>query len=249
MRKSFEQESQFNYEIFSSPEDREFLRHIADRFIQKACPNGYGAMLYLDMGARIFSHLIRARWKFLYPDEKVPDTRFIKIGREMKSSHYHGHEYREEDISIFAEKVKKVFHWDKGQYKKVVIVDEFVDTGETLSFAQKIMQEAFPQIIFDEAALTLMSDNHLNNKLIAIRPGKEEGEKMKHIVNDLLNKQGGRNAYSLPVQLGVHYQYPNDIFVKLSGEPGENISDVFGKQAEEYRQAVKELVALASSNQ
>ncbi|KKS41648.1 MAG: hypothetical protein UV05_C0052G0006 [candidate division CPR1 bacterium GW2011_GWA2_42_17] len=240
------QEREFNYEIFSSPEDREFLRHIADRFIQKARPNGYDAMLYLDMGARIFNHLIKARWKFLHPEEKVPDTRFINIGREKARGTYeHPHvKFRERDIPEFAEGARKVFDWDKGQYKKVIIVDEFVDSGGTLSFAQKVMQAAFPNITFDNAALALMSDEQLDNESITIRPEQEERKKMEHIVFGILNR-GDRGSEVLP---NVHDLDSDALLIKKYG--ADMLEDDWAKkQNKSYRQAVQELVALAGSEQ
>lgn len=244
---TLQQEQEFKYEIFSSPEDREFLRHIADRFIEKARPNGYDAMLYLEHGARIFSHLIKARWEFLYPGDKVPDAQFIKIGREMAkySSGKNGRIYDDKDVPVLADKVRKVFNWDNGPYNNIAIVDEFVETGETLSFAQKIMQTAFPQITFDKGALAFVSDDYLLDEPLSVYPDKEEGMKMHRIVHDLLKK---RSDDSFSARLHME-DYSANIVTPIKYDEDAYENKTIRDQIHRYTEAVSELIALARSEE
>jgi hypothetical protein len=75
------------YEIFKSPEERSLLLLIVDNFINQIRiihqKNPYDAFVFFDRGARIFSHLIRERWKHRFPEDKIPNMFFVKIGREM----------------------------------------------------------------------------------------------------------------------------------------------------------------------
>lgn len=74
-----------HYEIFKDPEERYFLLHVADNFIDQIREQSkhYDSFVFFDRGARLFGHLIKERWQYRYPDDKIPKIYFVKIGREM----------------------------------------------------------------------------------------------------------------------------------------------------------------------
>lgn len=183
------QEVEHNYEIFKNPEERNFLLDVADNFIEqiRITENPYDSFVFFDRGARLFGHLIRERWEHRFPEDKIPDTYFVKIGREMghpspdpyQPTYY---EYPWENIfernwddnklpsveqiinrfkdnirfknlvknlrESFSSKGKAIFDG-----KKVLLVDEFMASGATLSYGKELFSRAFESPVIDGAAL------------------------------------------------------------------------------------------------
>jgi|GEM_PF-3486525 len=81
---NYSEQEPFEYEIFSELEERQFLIKLADNFIDQVHDKEpYDSFIFLDAGARLMGNLIRERWKKRFPDEDMPETLFVKIGREM----------------------------------------------------------------------------------------------------------------------------------------------------------------------
>lgn len=131
--------------------DTYFLDESADNIVKNAHDKGYNSLVFLDRGARVFSYLIKERWKILYPKEKIPEIKYANIGREKANKgfsfgRYWGFSLKDEEINelrrAFTNKKTGKNFFDG---KKVLIIDDYCYFGSTINFARKIFQKSFPE--------------------------------------------------------------------------------------------------------
>lgn len=90
-------------------------------------------LFFLDKSARPCAYLFLSVWEDLYPGVKHPDIKFINIGHESNVD------------SLSDRVIKDVRDRYKNTVgKNVVVVDEWSDTGKTLTKAEKAMKVFFP---------------------------------------------------------------------------------------------------------
>jgi len=190
------QETAQSYEIFKNQAERYFLVNVADNFIDqiRSRENPYDTFVFFDRGARLFGHLIRERWKHRFPEDKIPDTFFVKIGREMGQPSLDPdqpvyYEYPWENIferdwaddklpsvGEIIDRVKDNFRFkklvrnlrksfsrgDKAIFdgKKVLLVDEFMASGATLSYGKELFSRAFEDANIDGAGLVARFEDY-----------------------------------------------------------------------------------------
>lgn len=200
----FENPAEPSYEIFENSVERGFLLNVTDNFIDqvRAQENAYDAFVYFDRGARLFGHLIRERWRHRFPEDEMPDTFFVKVGREMGlvslnpdqpvSYTYPWESIFERDWNDELPGVRDVFerikdnlhfkklvkslrqsfsHNDKATFdnKRVLLVDEFMASGATLSYGKELFSLAFQDAQVDGAALVARFKEYSGNPSI-IKP-------------------------------------------------------------------------------
>ncbi|OGH58891.1 MAG: hypothetical protein A2725_04040 [Candidatus Magasanikbacteria bacterium RIFCSPHIGHO2_01_FULL_33_34] len=128
-------------------------------------------IIFIDRSARPLAGFFREIWRRIYPDKKIPEMKFILINI------LHG-------ISTDPDKIRETFNNFKGDFngKKVLIVDEIVESGETIQYTSDAMSDAFPGIdeiflgaMYDSSSFDDKKDNHSVN-LLDIAPPKGSGE-------------------------------------------------------------------------
>ncbi len=75
-----ERRERVRYEILSSTRLRECIKERMELFIEHVHDRKVDALVFLDRSARPLSWLMRGIWKRRYPNEPVPETRFVNIG-------------------------------------------------------------------------------------------------------------------------------------------------------------------------
>jgi hypothetical protein len=117
----------------------------------------YDAFLFLDQGARLFSHLIRERWHYLFPDDEIPDTYFVKIGREM------GLPSQDPEQPVYYEYPRKINSpdWDGENPSIRTMVDRF-KVNRRYSKLVKKLRNSFPikngQASFDDKNVLIVDE-------------------------------------------------------------------------------------------
>lgn len=105
----------------------------------------YDTLVFLDKSARPACHLFNSMWnlldeKGLLPKEaKKPAIRFLDIGKTDKNEKF----YDESTIELALEKSSPKRMLPKGQDSRVLIVDEFKDTGTTLTLALQAFKSSY----------------------------------------------------------------------------------------------------------
>ena len=69
-----------HYEILQNPEVRTELKERMSHLIDQVRERHVDALVFLDRSARPLSWLFREMWKKNFPDERVPDIKFLNIG-------------------------------------------------------------------------------------------------------------------------------------------------------------------------
>jgi len=126
------------------------LSRVAVKTVAKIYSEKYDTLVFLDESARVFQHLIRAKWKAVYPNERMPPTFFVNIGREKWKRWYDegGKEYYKKNFSRmkhqYSKKVAKEFNKKDFENKKILLIDEYSESGRSGRFVQEVFKEAFP---------------------------------------------------------------------------------------------------------
>lgn len=90
-------------------------------------------LFFLDKSARPAAYLFRETWRKILPDVQLPQIRFINIGRE-------GHQSEDEaTLQAVREKYSGV------ESDRILVVDEFSETGDTLKRAVSTIGKIFPE--------------------------------------------------------------------------------------------------------
>lgn len=91
-------------------------------------------IILLDKSARPVAHLLKSLWREIYPEFHTPNICFVNIGKKKNSK------YSDEDA--LAELYKT--HSQNINGKKVIIADEVVVTGESISRSKEVIEKVFP---------------------------------------------------------------------------------------------------------
>lgn len=91
-------------------------------------------VFFLDKSARPAAHLFRKTWRLCFPQKDMPEVRFVNIGTE------NGEKY---SSSKSLNELRNA-HRKSVVGKKVIIADEYVDSGGTLVRAKKVFESVFP---------------------------------------------------------------------------------------------------------
>lgn len=183
--KKMESVEKSKFEIFDT-KDRELMLEAADHFLDQLSQTNYDALIFLDQGARIWSHLLHARWQHRFPDKKFPEIKYIKVGRELitgydKMQYYYDHYYDKKTMKEIKKESRKKYGYDRQEeymlfrqeeankklkllitelqetFKslppRILIVDSFIFSGQTLDLAQNLLTHAFSTASFDKAAI------------------------------------------------------------------------------------------------
>ena len=134
---TLEDEVEDEVEKAISLEQAERLSELATKVVKKIHEGNYGSLVFLDKKARIFHHLIRARWNNLYPTEKIPQNLFINVGREKIRS-------AKSNLEVGQLELKKRFKDKYFENKKVLIIDEVIETGKTKKFVLDLFEKTYP---------------------------------------------------------------------------------------------------------
>ncbi len=173
--KDQEQSGEHQYEILYSPAIRaEYLR-LTDQLIAKMVEQKTDVGLFLDKSARPVAWMVKELWPILAPIDpetneqyKLPDIKFVNIDRETMGTILGRSEDKlggididllpservEELQDVFAPVVGISEAGDTSVFtgKKVMIVDELRQSGDTLVMAEKIVERAFPDAAEVEAS-------------------------------------------------------------------------------------------------
>jgi len=159
--------SEHQYQILDSPEIRVEYIKLTDELIYKLVTQETDAAIFLDKSARPVAWLVKVLWPILAPVNpktgeqfKLPDIHFLNIDREQwgailgRSEDSEGgidikrlpSERLKELRQIFAPVVSFSKESDKSLFtnKKVMVIDELRQSGDTLDMAEKILEQAFP---------------------------------------------------------------------------------------------------------
>ena len=145
----------YTVEHFEPEARKEYMEEGAE-FLIDAREKGVETIVFMDRSARPLAGFFRALWKRLWPDERPPEMKFMVASQE-------GVGYTAKDVARVFAPAKSAF-----ENKIVLLVDEAVVSGGTLSRAKKMLGEAFPQI--SEILLGGMLENReKNNASLDIR--------------------------------------------------------------------------------
>jgi hypothetical protein len=159
--------SEHQYQILDSPEIRVEYIKLTDELIYKLVTQETDAAIFLDKSARPVAWLVKVLWPILAPVNpktgeqfKLPDIHFLNIDREQwgailgRSEDSEGgidikrlpSERLKELRQIFAPVISFSKESDKSLFtdKKVMVIDELRQSGDTLDMAKKILEQAFP---------------------------------------------------------------------------------------------------------
>lgn len=157
------------YRILRFPEDREEYLHLTDNLVREMVTRETDVVIYLDKSARPVEWLVHELWGQLAPPNKPdgsayqePDRKFINIDREQWGAIVGRSEDGPIDVSSIPEErideLRKIFSPigkihdmsqkapDESMFsgKKIMVVDEVNNSGDTLRIAHRILERAFP---------------------------------------------------------------------------------------------------------
>jgi len=184
-----------NAELLTHEELVEQTRAFMQKF-QKQSKSGElpDTIFFLDKKARPLAYMFRKLFPTYCPDAKTPAIRYINIGREQthdyyddttKDRHFTG------DPAIIASTYGKYID-TKG---RIMIVDEYVDSGKTINNATSMISQAFPDA--EISAQTAYTKRHKWGVL-----GIEEYtiDDYMHKALELVNEEQGTD-YKSPYEL------------------------------------------------
>ena len=167
-----EQEKEHTFIYMPSPEQRELLAKRIDGLVEQVSGEEIRNIIFLDKSARPLATLFRDLWykKFVHDDLPIPHIYFMHIGRETGelfkknvseyfSPAYLGDERYQEMLSgipngVFTtedevKKLRKTYphltQADKNN-EKIMIIDDYTHTGESISLAKKLTRAIFPNV-------------------------------------------------------------------------------------------------------
>lgn len=160
-------DSAHQYEILYFPEMRvEYLR-LTDELVAKLVEQETDVAIFLDKSARPVAWLVKELWSILAPLNPktgeqfiLPKIKFLNIDREQWGAILGRSEDKEGGISVDRmpperlEELRQIYAPVKGvgketdrsllTGKRVMVVDELRQSGDTLEMAEKILRKAFP---------------------------------------------------------------------------------------------------------
>lgn len=125
-----------NARLLKSPDYRKSMLERTAQFVVKVHELKPDTIVCMETRARVLGVLIKKVWERLYPDEKCPEVRFL-IPNKTKD------EKRKE---VYLSNLKNTFDGNKDAFsnKKVLLVDEVVGSGTTISNASEDLKKVFP---------------------------------------------------------------------------------------------------------
>ncbi|MFA5936987.1 MAG: hypothetical protein WC822_03870 [Candidatus Paceibacterota bacterium] len=165
------------FRILNDPEQRKLLAERVMELVDQIYNDNIKNIIYLDKSARPISTLFSDLWRKKYPNKEMPLVNFINIGTETghlfeKKYNTHPGYIGDEDYdrflnSLSKEKIFEIFGEDaikeiinKYSYLKlakdgsvVQLIEEYTNTGESISLAKKILETAFPKLRFTKSTL------------------------------------------------------------------------------------------------
>ncbi len=130
----------------TSSEGRKRFLDIAEgelRLINLTIENAINTIFFLDRSARPAYVLFREIWRNLMPEFPLPQVRFINVGMSNSS-------FVEEQLQTSSKKARvgKVLadtYKLPLQEKRILVADEYSDSGRSLRMAQTLIKAAYPQ--------------------------------------------------------------------------------------------------------
>lgn len=112
--------------------------------INKNLDKDIDTIFFLDKSARPAAYLFRETWRRLLPDKKLPNVCFINIGRYQSRSRHQRQLFELPQLSDDTlNYLRKKF--DGIEDDKILVADEFVNTGESLKRAVGVIGKVFPE--------------------------------------------------------------------------------------------------------
>lgn len=90
-------------------------------------------VMLLDKSARPISHFLKSLWRCAYPECRTPNIRFVNIGREWSNKY--------KDEKLINQLYQAHFRYING--KNLIIADEFIEHGESITKAKKTIRRVF----------------------------------------------------------------------------------------------------------
>ena len=173
-------EKKEEFSILNDPEQRKLLAEKVMELVEQVSNENIKNLVYLDKSARPISTLFIDLWKKRYPDKELPLINFINVGtetgamfKEKLGDDYMSRSYTDDKrhdeflknlsdnkiLEVVGEdKVKEIK--DKYSYLSlakdgtiVQLVEEYSNTGESMSLAKRILETAFPKLRFVKYSL------------------------------------------------------------------------------------------------
>lgn len=118
-------------------ETARFMKNLNSHFNDNSLPD---TIFFLDKSARPVAHLVRKLFNHFYPNKPIPKIRFVDIGTEKA-----GQPVRQ-DIAMVGEEdaIRKTYGKNIDQNSSILVVDEYSNTGKSLSRAADAITRAFP---------------------------------------------------------------------------------------------------------
>jgi hypoxanthine phosphoribosyltransferase len=109
-------------------------------------------IFFLLKSAVPVARMVKQLWPALYPDTPIPNIRYINIGREKKSEVEYSYNFKTFQAGktysppvIHAPEIESIQdHYGDTIGNRVLIVDEYSESGRTISTAQLVLEEAYP---------------------------------------------------------------------------------------------------------
>lgn len=260
------QEGIFKFEILTDPQQRHLLAERTMDLVQEVKKGGIQNVVFLDKSARPISTLFIDLWRRLDPQKEIPKTNFVNIGKETSSKmgEVLGEEYTErryrDSENEYVERVEKLkpskakeaigeqelehlrkeyrYLSDAPAGANVLLVEEYTNTGESLAWAKKIMQIAFPGLIFKTFSLSeqqASSGSYGRKELGLFEKFRSPFDKTDTYYDSPWRKQKHEKQYGMT---GVIDSKDG----KLTAEPTRNFTPEDRKKAvEEYQKKYEEI--------
>lgn len=128
-----------------TPELRKSYIEVGVEFISDLHDKNVDTIVFMDKSARPLASFFRSLWKRVFPNEEVPEMKFmVPIDKNMPvEGDMEGYD---EGIKKRAAQFKKVFsgYSENFENKNVCVVDEIVAEGYTSNIAEEIIKRSFP---------------------------------------------------------------------------------------------------------
>ena len=113
--------------------------------------NKVDTIFFLDKSARSTAFAFRKVWQLAYPDTPYPNIRFVNIPKQLSTQDPEKHRWEDSfvrnerviDEAVTAVKGTFHFHQPEMPLGKVVIADEWLETGSSARAAKEVVAKAF----------------------------------------------------------------------------------------------------------
>lgn len=127
------------YELLADPAYRRVVAERTEHLIDLMVADGVDTLFFLDKSARPISWLFRDLWHRKHPDASVPAVYFFDI--DIRAVHRSNHRFSRTKYWAMVERLRQTYS-GLAAAKKIVVVDEYLEIGESLFLATLLLQDA-----------------------------------------------------------------------------------------------------------